>query len=74
MDVGSRIAAWRNHRRLSQRDLAEAVGVTQGAVAQWEGTGDTKGGISLDNLNRVVAALGLSMERFYGRVPKRKAA
>jgi transcriptional regulator with XRE-family HTH domain len=74
MDIGSRIAAWRKFRGMSQRDLAKAVGVTHGAVAQWEGGGDVDVSPSLDNLDKIVAALRLSMTQFYGRVPKAKAA
>lgn len=59
---------------MSQRALAEVVGVTQGAVAQWEGSGDTKTSPSLDKLGRVVVALGISMERFYGPLPRRNAS
>ncbi len=69
MNTGARIAAWRKHRRMSQRELAKAVGVTQGAVAQWEGEGTP----SLDNLGKIVDVLGLTMERFFGRLPKREA-
>lgn len=69
MNTGPRIAAWRKYRRMSQRDLAKAVGVTQGAVAQWEG----EGAPSLDNLGKIVGALGLTMERFFGRLPKSEA-
>jgi transcriptional regulator with XRE-family HTH domain len=70
MDTGERIAAWRKVRQMSQRDLAKAVGVTQGAVAQWEGDGDP----SLAHLEKIVAAFKISLGEFYGRVPKAKAS
>lgn len=66
---------------MTQKDLAAAVGVTVAAVYRWEGEGQ-KGeraaaetvNPSLDKLEKVVGALGLTMERFYGRIPKVKAA
>lgn len=74
LDVGKRIAAWRAARGWTQQQLAEAVGVTHAAVYQWEGTNGYHATPSLDNLEKVVAALGITMERFYGRIPKAKAA
>lgn len=81
MTVGKRIATWRKARGLSQKELAALVGVTVAAVYRWEGEGE-KGepaqadmvNPSLDKLEKVVEALGLTMERFYGRLPKVKAA
>jgi len=70
MDIGSRIARWRNVRGLSRQDLAKAVGVTDAAVYQWEGTGETKTTPSVPHLERVVKALGLTMGQFYGRMPR----
>lgn len=82
MNVGERIAAWRKARRLTPQDLAATVGVSAAAVYQWENglqrDGEPRQEIkpSLDNLEKVVSALGLTMERFYGPIPKtkRKAA
>lgn len=74
MDIGKRIASWRKARGLTQHELASAVGVTAAAVYQWEGTGKSKVRPSLEKLELVVGALGITMERFYGRVPKTRAA
>lgn len=74
MDVGERISGWRKAKGLSRQKLADAVGVSVAAVYQWEGTGDSKTRPELRHLERVVEAFGISMERFYGRVPKRRAA
>lgn len=74
MDVGARIKAWREAKGWSQQELAEAVGVTHAAVYQWEDTGENKTTPSLSKLEKVADVLGLSMEKFYGRVPKAKAA
>lgn len=74
MDVGARIKAWREAKGWTQQQLAERVGVTHAAVYQWEDTGGHKTKPSLATLERVVAVFDISMERFYGRIPKAKAA
>lgn len=74
MELGERIAIWRKAKGLSQRELATKIGVSAAAVYQWEGTGDSKTAPSVANLEKLVAALGISMAQFYGRVPKVKAA
>jgi transcriptional regulator with XRE-family HTH domain len=71
MELGERIAAWRKAKGLTQREVAETVGVTPAAIYQWE-DGTTKPGLS--HLENFVQLLGITMERFYGRVPKAKAA
>jgi transcriptional regulator with XRE-family HTH domain len=73
MDVGERIAAWRDARGLTQQQLAEAIGVTHAAVFQWEMDGDGRTTPSLKNLQKVCKVFGITMERFYGRIPKAKA-
>lgn len=74
LDVGKRIAAWRAAKGWTQQQLAEAVGVTHAAVYQWEGTNGYHATPSLESLGKIVDALGITMERFYGRIPKAKAA
>lgn len=62
------------------QDLATAADVTVAAVYQWENGLKKKGEPrqeikpSLDKLEKVVSRLGISMERFYGRIPKAKAS
>lgn len=34
--IGARIKIARKHRKISQQDLADAVGVTQPSVSEWE--------------------------------------
>ena len=52
-----KIKTFREKAGMSQRDLANAIGVTQAAVAQWElGTAQP----TLDNLRRVADILGVS--------------
>lgn len=74
MELGERIAAWRKWKGWTVPRLAEAVGVTAAAAYQWEGTGKAKTSPAQPTLEKIVAALGLTMERFYGRLPKAKAA
>lgn len=73
MDLGLRIATWRAARGMSQGALARAVGVTRAAVSQWEcDDADERTAPSHANLERVIAALGLTMVEFYGPTPKLK--
>jgi transcriptional regulator with XRE-family HTH domain len=74
IEVGKRIAHWRVWRSWTPQDLAKAVGVTPAAVYQWEGTGESKVRPSLEKLEKVVDALGITMARFWGPLPKLKAA
>lgn len=66
-----RIATWRKAKGLTQGALAEAVGVTTSAVSLWESDSTSPSQV---NLEKIVEALGLTMARFYGRLPKRQAA
>lgn len=70
MELGARIAAWRKVRGLSPQDLAKKVGVSPAAVYQWEGCGESKTTPRQKHLDAIVVALGLTMEQFYGRLPK----
>ncbi len=58
-DIGTRIRAVRRERSLTQDELAELVGVSRSAVAQWE-TGRT--GQITGNLSRIAGALGVAVE------------
>ncbi len=71
MDLSERIATWREHKGLSQEELAELVGVTKAAVYQWEDDGEHSTTPTMANLEKIVDALGLTLERFFGRLPRR---
>jgi transcriptional regulator with XRE-family HTH domain len=58
-DIGTRIRATRRERGLTQDELAERVGVSRSAVAQWE-TGRT--GQVTGNLSRIAGALQVNVE------------
>lgn len=70
MELGERIAAWRKSKGMSHAQLAKAVGVTVAAVYQWEGSGESKTTPSVTNLEAIVDAFGLTMERFFGKPPR----
>jgi transcriptional regulator with XRE-family HTH domain len=57
--VGTRIRSARLARGMTQADLAEAVGVTRSAVAQWE---TDRAGQVRANLTRIAAVLGVSVQ------------
>lgn len=54
--IGQRIANIRREAGLTQQDLAETVGVSRSAVAQWE-TG--RAGQLIPNLTAIAQALGV---------------
>jgi transcriptional regulator with XRE-family HTH domain len=58
-DIGSRIRAARRDRSLTQDELADRVGVSRSAVAQWE-TGRT--GQVTGNLSRIAGVLEVGVE------------
>lgn len=70
MNLGARLAAWREYAGYSQSKLARTIGITRSAVWQWE-DGETVPGAR--NLAAAVDAFGISMERFYGPLPRAKA-
>lgn len=72
MDLGTRIAAWRNWKGWTQAQLAGAAELSRASVCQYEGAGKHKGNPSQGALNAIVGALGLTLEQFYGAIPKAK--
>ncbi|MDB5398212.1 MAG: hypothetical protein QOD93_2099 [Acetobacteraceae bacterium] len=69
-DIGTRIRAARRDRGLTQDELADTVGVSRSAVAQWE-TGRT--GQITGNLSRIAAALEVNVEYLMHGDDKRAA-
>jgi len=57
--IGGRIQVARKEKGWTQEALAEAVGVSRSAVAQWE---TDRAGQITDNLARIAAALGTNVE------------
>jgi transcriptional regulator with XRE-family HTH domain len=59
MEIGTRVRAARRDRGLTQDELANLVGVSRSAVAQWE-TG--RAGQVTGNLSRIAGALEVNVE------------
>jgi transcriptional regulator with XRE-family HTH domain len=57
--IGARIQTVRRERGMTQDDLAQSVGVSRSAVAQWE-TG--RAGQVTGNLTRIANVLGVTVE------------
>ena len=70
-DIGMRIRAARQNRGLTQDELADQVGVSRSAVAQWE-TG--RSGQVTGNLSRIAGALEVNVEYLMYGDDKRAAA
>ena len=71
MTISERIAYFRRKAGLSQRELANLIGVDPSAVGHWERVG----GSNPRDLERVVkVGLGLSMPEFYSLRRRREAA
>ncbi len=65
--IGERIRDIRRQRGITQEGLAEAVGVSRSAVAQWE-TG--RAGQVTGNLTRVADVLGVHVAVLLGAPPR----
>jgi transcriptional regulator with XRE-family HTH domain len=70
MNLGQRIAAWRRAKGWYQLQLAERAGLSRAYISMLET--DEKQNPSKDVLDKIVDALGVSLARFYGRVPAAK--
>jgi transcriptional regulator with XRE-family HTH domain len=71
MKIGERLRECRKRRGLSLRALAQASGVTVGALSQIENDHSSP---SVSTLKRVLNPLGLSMADFFGEVEPRSRA
>ncbi len=69
MQLHERIRAWIQHVGLTRGEIADQIGVTPQAVSQWScGTHPP----STPHLQSLVSMLGVSMEKFWGNIPKEK--
>lgn len=69
-DIGARVRDVRRERGMTQDQLAERIGVSRSAVAQWE-TG--RAGQLTGNLSRISDVLGIGMEYLMHGADKRAA-
>jgi transcriptional regulator with XRE-family HTH domain len=67
-EAGARIKAWLEHLGMTMTALAEKLDISVSAVSLWISGGTEP---TLDNLRGVVHAFGITMERFWGELPKR---
>lgn len=70
-DIGTRIRSVRRERGLTQDELADQVGVSRSAVAQWE-TG--RAGQITGNLSRIAGVLDVNVEYLMYGDQKRQVA
>ena len=68
--LAQRIRAWRMARGVAIPELAERIGVTAPAIHQWE-SGTTEPTVA--NVVRAIDALGLSPQKFWGSMPRRRS-
>lgn len=71
MNLGERITRWRKLRGLRKTDLATAADVSISAVIHWE---KNENAPTVASLNSIVELFDLTMEEFYGEIPKAKKA
>jgi transcriptional regulator with XRE-family HTH domain len=70
VDLSERITRWRESRDgLTQAALAQKIGISPSAVAQWE-LGETSP--TTENLRKVADAVGVSLRVFWGRPPSKR--
>lgn len=64
------LRAWRNHRIMSQKELAEKAGITEATVSRLE----TGGRVRYSTVAKLADALGITREQLLRSEPKRAAA
>lgn len=67
MNLPARIQSWRRARAKTQRDVADKVGVTVGAVSLWE-SGQSSPTVA--HLEALIKYLAGTHTKFYGDIPK----
>jgi transcriptional regulator with XRE-family HTH domain len=70
MDVGTKLKAARKARGLSQRDLAERAGLTNGAISLIE---QNKSSPSVASLKRLLEAVSMTMSDFFSEIEEMEA-
>lgn len=61
--IATRIAGLRKERRMTLKELASSIGLSEAYLSRLE---NHKAPISIDNLAKIAATLGVPMEQFFG--------
>lgn len=62
--LGANLSAERNRKRMTQKELADAIGVSDVIVSKWE---SGNGNPTISNLCQVANALGVSLDQLISR-------
>lgn len=64
IEIGQRIKAAREAKRITQGDLAKRIGIRQNTLSSWE-----RGGVEqrIDNLEAIAAALEITLTKLIGK-------
>src|SRR5438874_11228137 len=73
MDLVLKLREIRRMRGLSQKDVARLSGVGEKTISSFE-TGQRIGGLKLEQLQRLLAAYGLTGAEFFGRTIEKEIA
>ena len=73
MDLVLKLREIRRMRGLSQKDVARLSGVGEKTISSFE-TGQRIGGLKLEQLQRLLAAYGLTEAEFFGRTIEKEIA
>jgi DNA-binding XRE family transcriptional regulator len=57
------IKAWRRYKKLSQKEMAERIGITQAAYSQME---KPNSNLKMETLKKIAGALGVGVEHISG--------
>lgn len=70
ISIGTRVKTWREHRGISGPELAAEVGISRQAIHQIEQRGSAK----IATIELIAKAFGVSMQRFFGPLPRGKSS
>lgn len=62
--VADNLRGWRAKRRMTQQEVADAIGVSPGTVNNWEAG---KGGMSFENAWKLADLFGCGIGELFGR-------
>ena len=68
MNYGQMFKEYRMEKKLSQRDLAQATGISQQAISFWEQDKRTP---NMDDCIKLADFYGITLDELVGRTPKK---